>query len=362
MASKRKSLDALEIVDPQPGASSQQWVSRSSRRVNSDDCTEDAGERAPLCSIENLISDGRGAIREGDAFSVLKHSPFALRGYEFSLCDGAIDCKNRYDTEMSYADRFWKLECQLQRDPGSANLGLLEIKSSTQTDHPYPTSVAQLHRVVAYVLLRSADASWVDFVPNFFQVEEAVESDPMELPESEKRKVGAAFATRSRLPATAHGMIDQSTSPYRMPLCMLPEAISRARAHVRREAVYTNPWTKVSFPDWRPVTVTHNEWLKPSLTAHRSACDAALEIYRHLAHRGNGLWRKLDFVGLQPRLGDFKLVSSSNASLRPDGHDQRIVQHKRDVRVHSKDDVACQLRIARNDGDGWTWFFRPQER
>lgn len=65
----------------------------------------------PLEVVDVLIKF-RGALFEGDVFSVLWHLPFVIRSFEFALADGALDCNSSGedispdDSPSSWADRF----------------------------------------------------------------------------------------------------------------------------------------------------------------------------------------------------------------------------------------------------------------
>ena len=80
----------------------------------------------PLESI-NVLLNTRGALYEGDIFSVLWRLPFVIRSFEFALADGALDCGNECAPDTSYADRIWTGE---QRRMGALRrLLLFDVKS-----------------------------------------------------------------------------------------------------------------------------------------------------------------------------------------------------------------------------------------
>lgn len=305
----------------------------------------------PLKVIESMIQRSRPAVFEGDAFSVLKSSPYILRAFDISVVDGAIDCSKRYDVKASFADRFWEVDSR-QLTSDASHLALIDIKSSVQEDQQYLTALGQRRRVAVYICLCAADPSFVDVIPNFFQDTSTTFDPSADFTEAEKRYVLVTFMRESRIPSKACGGFDQSTSPYRMPLRLLLQAIERIRAHIRGEAVYINPWTGVAFPDWRPSTTRYTECLKPSEKSHRSAYEATMAIYQSVKYHAEPQIAtiKPDFVGLQPRLADFKLG-------------QYFVQHKLEGRLRAAASEMTKVRIARfAKGKKTAWYFAAHER
>ncbi|CZT16407.1 uncharacterized protein RCC_02250 [Ramularia collo-cygni] len=63
---------------------------------------------------------------------------------------------------------------------------------------------------------------------------------------------------------------------------------------------------------------------------------------------------ELDFVGLQPRLADFKL--------RLDNGPQRFVQHKQEGRVRGRNSLLTQVPITRSSGGYIWWYFCQIDR
>ena len=122
---------------------------------------------------------------------------------------------------------------------------------------------------------------------------------------------------------------------------MLPDAIARIRDCALGGNRYVNPWTQVLFEDWQPLTTTQVRFLRPSDTADQaSAYEAVMELYRTLRLSPHSTIR-MDLVGLQPSLADFKLVV---------GERQYLVQHKLDATIRAMGSSLRRVTIARGDG------------
>lgn len=188
----------------------------------------------------SLISN-RGALFEGNAFSILRHSPFVVRSFEHSLADGAIDCRGAYEKASSYADRFHELENRVTENEIPVELALIDIKGSMKLEEQHVALLGQRRRVAAFICMGAGDPAWVDFIPNMFQEPKTAKHPSLDFTEEENRYVAVTYSRPSRLPVTAQGMVNLSTSPFRMPIGLLPDAIALARAHIRRESVYVNP-------------------------------------------------------------------------------------------------------------------------
>lgn len=313
----------------------------------------------PLEAIEPLITNV-GARGEGDVFSVLLHSPFIIRAFEFSLADGAIDCRHEHEPDTSFADRFWNVD-QRRYCPEIPNeLVLFDIKSS-HADHSYLTTLAQRREVAFYICISFRDTSWVELIPNLHQRPQMAAT---ETAKEKRRKSRVGAEGGSRLLVRSYGL-NQGNSPYRMPVALLVEAISRVRQLARGESsLYINPWTLVEFPEWSPLTASSNIFLKPDEnTDHYSAFQAAMEIYRCVTFQPMKTKMKIDFVGLQPRLADFKLLlpqgvdSSGRVKYR-----QVFVQHKIDGRVRSAGNTLDKVTVARGEGEKRTYYFDHLDR
>lgn len=318
-----------------------------------------------------MIFSNRGALFEGNAFSILKHSPFIVRSFEHSPADGAIDCREAYDKASSYADRFHDLETRVAEGETPIDLALIDIKGSMKLEEQHLALLGQRRRVAAFICIGAGNPAWVDFIPNMFQDPKAAKNPSLDFTEEEKRYVAVTYSRPSRLPVTAHGMVNLSTSPFRMPIGLLPDAIALARAHIRGESVYVNPWTGVSFDQWSPVAVNTNEALKPSSTAHRTAHLAIMELYRHFAFAKKP-WASIDFVGLQPRIGDAKIVLHHSKLLdnlphRPQTDStchpkQRFLEHKYDPLERDCGSKLHNVRVARGEGLKRKWYFDANSR
>lgn len=258
-------------------------------------------------------------------------------------------------------------------------LALIDIKGSMKLKEQHVALLGQRRRVAAFICMAAGDPAWVDFIPNMFQDPKAAKHPSLDFTEEENRYVAITYSRPSRLPVTAHSMVNLSTSPFRMPIGLLPDAIALACAHIRGESVYVNPWTGVSFNQWSPTTVDTNEALKPSSTAHRTAHLAIMELYRHFAFAQRP-WATVDFVGLQPRIGDAKIVlrhserlenllhRSQNCPMQPSGGrstwnlKQRFLEHKYDPVDRDCGSRLHNVRVARGEGLKRKWYFDANSR
>lgn len=304
----------------------------------------------PLKGIEQLIFNGKGPLFEADLAAVAKHSPFFVRAFEFGLADAGIDCTTQYHTSDSFADRFWDLECR-QLGTARSEILLVDFKSTIDADQHLLTTVAQRRRVAVFIAVCAGNTSMVDVIPNYMQDPTAFHEDG-HVDEGDRRGVSFAFTGTSRLGPLSAGGLNLSNSPYRMPLRLLPTAINLIRGHVRGERVYRNPYTLVEFSDWHPITVQNSEYLKPSEPGHRSAYEAVMAIFQAMKRFTS---MRPDFVGLQPRLADFKLI---------DGARQWFIQHKLEARLRSPTSEVSLKNVsaARPAGLKWRYFFNAHER
>ena len=326
-----------------------------------------AMERLPLDSIrswESLdpILNTRGAVFEGDIFAVLASLPYIVRSFEFAVADGALDCGHSFPPNATYADRFWAVE-QEQLPTIPKNLLLFDVKSSNTPlagDQYYNTTIHQRRKVAFYIGICVADPSFVELIPNLYQGRSTARSQP------DDDEVAVNTSRVSHLPPSAY-MLDPCNAPYRMPLALLPTAIERVRSCVQRGHLYINPWTQVSFPQWRPTTTSTSEALKPAEESqHFTAYRAAMEIYRIMNKVSLRSPLHLDFVGLQPRLADFKfiptMIQSPNDRESPGLQHQRFVQHKLDGRERTSSASLTKVAIARVQGRKHRWYFHAHER
>ena len=330
----------------------------------------DPGNNVLLKALFKSIVHNRGAVFEGDVFSVLRRSPSIVRAFEFAPADGAIDCTREYDEGSNFADRFWILNQNQRVETQPSVLVLFDVKSSITHDprhQKYQTFTSDQYRDVAFWIgISAADPGLVEVIPNPDQGQQephttADQSAPSVDPGS-NRGVYHALSVNwiHRLPPRAFG-VNLCGSPYRMPLTLLPEAIARVRRCITHDDVYTNPWTEVSWPNWRPPQ-RHVQALQPHESQqHYSAYIEVQEIYRVIHAHPTSMNMELDFIGLQPRLADFKLMVDSDMDGGP--RRQVFVQHKCDTVARSVGRPLTDVNIARKDSDGrWRWHFEAHAR
>jgi hypothetical protein len=217
-------------------------------------------------------------------------------------------------------------------------------------DQKYVTTVAQRRHVAFYIGINAADPTFVDVIPNYDQVPEALIEEESKYVKDVAGKQGVSVhvARESLLPTATYGGIDQSLSPYRMPLAWLPVAIEGIReCALNEDVVFVNPWTGVAYTGWRPLTTTLTKFLRPPDDADQAtAYEAVLEIYRTIQHTESSLF-DVDFVGIQPSLADFKFIS------RPGHLRQYFFQHKFDTTLRAKGSSLSRVSICR---DGRYYF------
>jgi hypothetical protein len=266
----------------------------------------------PLHLLEAMLLRDLGQTLEGDIFQALKSSSrYILRAWEFALSDGAIDCSRTWPLDMSYAD---KLRHLFSHGPEStrSDIALFDIKSSSAVDdhghRRYWSTIAQRLRVAFYIGVSAADPKWIDLIPNYHQDPNALQHDAEDDWEEEsKGNVEQINVCRdSRLHDAAHGSLDVCATPYRMPISMLDEAISRVRSCALGLGDFVNPWTGVIYRGWRPLLTRRTCFLKPyEDNAHYTAFEEAWDVFTAVKTKGK---MAFDLVGLQPNLADFKLM------------------------------------------------------
>lgn len=315
-------------------------------------------------SLATLLSN-RGALYEGEIFLALEHlfsvfseSSFVVRSFEFSLADGALDCAQDFDSGTSFVDRFFTIDQRLPSE--ETTLVLFDIKGKVSLkagDHIYSTTLKQRRQVAFYICICAADPTYVELIPNLYQ------GLPISSDEDASREI---FVNNSRVPylPLAAYRLDPSNSPYRMAFNLLPEALRRVRRTVQGHGPYVNPGTSVRFPDWKPSSTDSNEFLKPLPSSeHFTAYRAVMQIYRAIKASSPQIPIRLDFIGVQPRLADFKLIPNP-AFL--DQHEletgtsfpaQILVQHKIDGRDRAANKPLSNVAIARGEGSNrWSYF------
>ena len=312
----------------------------------------------------DLILNTRGAVLEGDIFTVLAPLPYVVRSFEFAVADGALDCDHGFPPHATYADRFWAVD-QEQLPTIPKNLLLFNVKSTNcqlAGDQYYITTIRQRREVAFYIGICVVDPSFVELIPNLYQGRPG--STARSQPDGDEVAVNTSRV--SHLPPSAY-VLDPCNAPYRMPLALLPRAIERVRFCVQRGQPYVNPWTQVSFPQWRPTTTSASDALKPSEESqHFTAYRAAMEVYRIMNKVSLRSPLLLDFVGLQPRLADFKFIPAwvqgpkDLESPRP--QQQRFVQHKLDGRDRTSSTSLAKVAISRAQGGNRWWYFQAHDR
>lgn len=223
----------------------------------------------------------------------------------------------------------------------------------------------------------------VEVIPNFRQ-EKAPLSE--EAGEGDDKEVAVNTSRIARLPPSTY-RLDPSNAPYRMHLAQLPEAVRRLRRCAQGKGPYINPWTGVTFRNWRPATTSSNRLLKPEHPQHFTGYQATVEIQRAIQERSAQTGMEMDFVGLQPRLGDFKLIihrtsSETTESRSPAGYPQHvqpqlcvglpgssasilrqvIVQLKIDGVDRAKNTPLSKVAIARGQGPKRRHYFSAFDR
>lgn len=318
----------------------------------------------------NTLLHNRGALYEGEIFIALEHLfsdfvqlSFVVRSFEFGLADGALDCAQDFKSETSFVDRFFTIDQRLPSEKTS--LVLFDIKSKVSGnagDQIYSTTLKQRQQVAFYVCICAADPTYVELIPNFYQ------GLPIGPDEDASREISVNNSRVSYLPLATY-RLDPSNSPYRMPFHLLPEALRRVRRTVRGHGPYVNPGNSVRFPDWKPLSTDSNEFLKPLPSSeHFTAYRAVMQIYRAIKASSPRVPIELDFVGLQPRLADFKLVPSQEF-LEQYALDtgtafpaQVFVQHKIDARDRAAQNPLSNVAIARGEGLNRRSYFTAVDR
>ncbi|KAG9693647.1 hypothetical protein KCU95_g3200, partial [Aureobasidium melanogenum] len=311
-----------------------------------------------LKPLEPIFYHNRPAILEGDVFSVLRQSPYVVRSFEFGLADGAVDCSQSYDTASSFADRFWELDHSM-RDPVTPHdILLFDIKGSV-FDQRLMSNVAQGKNIAFYIGVSMTDSSFVELIPNYNQ-DPSDEANPLVSLEIDQRKYLSINTDRdSKLALRTQGL-NQTNAPFRMPRYMLRDAILRVRdcARSQGQEAYVNPWTQVAFQEWVPRMTTSSRFIKPlESTANFTAYEATMDLYRIIQSQQKTTGMLLDFVGLQPRVADFKLVELSQPPR------QVFVQHKLHTKLlSSKNPFSSVNVVARRTAKNPQWYFSATNR
>lgn len=349
--------------------------------------------------VGGILFRNSGSIHEGDVFSILASSPFVVRSGEFALMDGALDCTSRHESDSSYASRYWEVNDRAADPSEAGDLAGFEVKSCAFGEagkQIYITTIAQRRRAAFYIAKLATDPNWVELIPNYQQDAESLDPESANL-EAETAEHIINFTRKSFMPPRTYGAVDPSGSAYRMPLSVLPEAVRRARLCCSVPGyTYVNPWTDVPFTLWRPVAGRAIEWFRPRensgiFTAH----DAVMKILQDFNYGGGGDEAaatantfEVDFVGVQPCLGDFKIIvrgslprmlkgrispkdvlpTTARHGLDPPTEPavQYVIQHKIEGRTRSRSSKLTKVRVSRATGKAekrkLRYFFNTFER
>ena len=316
----------------------------------------------PLNRLDALLPQ-RDAIYESEIFHFLRTAlNFVVRGYEFSLVDGAVAIDREFSRDDSCADSFWKVHSASRQLRGGVKEGdgsrllLFDVKSRLSRfsgETTYVTTTRQQSQTAFYLGFCAADPRYVELIPNYCQDLIRYRG----LSRQPTREVSVITSKISRFPPQVYGL-DPSTAPYRMPLAYLPKALAHLRECVRNQETYVNPWTRVPFVQWRPIVTTSSDALTPSEDhTHYSGFEAILRLYQQVQYFQKPI--SLDFIWLQPRIADFKLiVPHAGAS----GFQQFFIQHKLDGQRRTWGSPLTKVSITRGDGPESGWFFSHTDR
>jgi hypothetical protein len=305
----------------------------------------------------------RGARFEADIFSILLQIPDILRAFEFATVDGAIDLNApARSSTVSFAYRFWDLDEHLRNDPDTARLVPFDVKSSTSgyaEGQKYLTTVEQKRAVAFYIGICAADPSYVELIPNLSPPPTSSGLSKLSAGKDRPGRYISSNTVRTPLLGpSAYGRLNPCNAPHRMPLSFLGEAIGRVRDCALGKGDYINPWTLCRYFDWKPQTILpSNTLLRPiESSEHFTGYLGILEICRsvRIASYLYKLPVTFDFVDLQPRLADFKMIFDKDR--------QVFVQYKIDGRDRAIETPLTNVAIARGTGDTCRWYFTPYDR
>jgi hypothetical protein len=324
-----------------------------------------------------LITLNRGARFEADIFDLLLDYAHVVRSFEFAPADGAVCCSIHSTLHGTYSDRFWQIDemdnetyHDHRQTPTSPHHALclspFDVKSNTALKaegQVYVTTIRQRKIVAFYIGICAADPSFVELIPNYYT------GLPIQQGDDPSRYVAVNLSRKSLTGPGAYKFLSPCNAAYRMPTSLLHEAISRVRACVQAcgqasspPRPYVNPWTGAKFSKWDPVPVHTNEVLLPSdETQHGSGYAGIMEIWKavRVAHAEERTPMRFEFVSVQPRLADFKLLVPYEPAR--DISRQVFVQYKIDSVDRAYDNK--NIVIGRNDKHGaFRWYFTDTER
>lgn len=319
----------------------------------------------PLASLYRPVLSQRGHIYEGDVFSCLRSHPEVVRSFEFAVADGAIHCgKDNYlrgsEQTLSYGARYDKVV--LRQAKQEAAFILFDVKSTT-TDcagaQTFISTQAQADNIAFYICVFAANTGVVALIPNLRQKPSA--------PAAYKRKLGddvemSVHTSRPQYLDPAQYEIDPCYAPYLIPTDLLPEAMDLIQRCVAEGIPYRNPWTSVCFPTWTP-SLRSMQYLEPVETSQHYTSLRALREIQRCVKALRPAKARVDFIGLQPRIADFKIVMSDPDTSTTDSYERQVfVQHKIDSHERARNARLEHVPIARSSDSGIQWFFTVDER
>jgi len=324
--------------------------------------------QSPLSLLHSFIVHNRGAVAEANVLVNLLDLRYVLRSFEFALADAAIDCSTIATSPASFSERFWTIDeafrktySEVEGLPGNSALSLLlfDVKSKSSQEAEgqiYPTTVRQRQVVCFYIAICTANSAFVEVFPNYY-VGSATSSN-----DNPSRTIAVNFSRKSVIHPRSYRYLSPCNAPYRMPQHLLPEAMHRIRQCALGGPIYVNPWTGAEFPTWRPQPIaTHESMLPDEGTQHSSAYVGIADIWRGMRAAWNQKRTpmRFEFVDVQPRLADFKLVLPQpfpTAQRR-----QYFVQYKIDSTERTRRNR--KIAIGRHMKDGAIrWYCTGSER
>ena len=267
-------------------------------------------------ALEAFIRQGRGALSEGDIFATLVDDKRVLYSFEFGTVDGALTISSQLLPEgASYVERLERLT-QTKNDPNIENLNdliLFDIKSSTSRvagEQVYVTPILQRKCVAFYLAICTADSRYIELIPNTSYATSSYSGNQDGV--DEKRLVAVNASRKLFLDGSTYGFLDPCAGPYCMPIGLLLEALRRVRRCAVTGEAYINPWTQVRVDGWTPLTTNSIDAMLPAVGGpHYSVYVGTIIIFwaiRQAAASILSIPLRLDFIGVAPRLADFKLI------------------------------------------------------
>lgn len=127
----------------------------------------------PLSSLDILLHN-RGTTFESELCLFIKIAiDFFVRGFEFSLADGALALDRIFSPQFSFAEIFHKVHSTSNGKSGTERLLLFDFKSKLSPiagDGVYNTSTRQQSQVAFYIGFCAADPRYIELIPNYRQI------------------------------------------------------------------------------------------------------------------------------------------------------------------------------------------------